>query len=94
MFAKEKKPPHAPLTCWPVHFRGTVADLAAETDAQLAKLLALGIVPGVGIHILRRSPCWIIQIGFTRLALDEAMARTILLQPAQPPEAGSSDPDG
>ncbi|MGI6558696.1 MAG: FeoA family protein [Limnochordia bacterium] len=85
--AKEKSPPPAPLTCWPVGSWGTVVNLAAEGDAQLTKLLALGIIPGTEIHILRRSPCWVIQIGFTQLALDDSLARTILLLPAHPPGA-------
>ena len=91
---KENSPPPAPHTCWPAGSWGTVVDLAAEDDAQLAKLLALGIIPGVRLRILRRSPCWIIQIGFTRLALDETLARTILLLPDHPPGVSAFDRDG
>ena len=40
----------------------------------LAKLLAMGILPGVEVHLVQSSPMPVIQMGYTTVALDRELA--------------------
>ena len=49
-----------------------------ETD--LRKLLALGVVPGVPVKVVRRTPSLVFQLGFSEFAIDMELARSILVR--------------
>ncbi|MGI6605136.1 MAG: FeoA family protein [bacterium] len=70
----------------------TVADLApleatsvlglnTENPGDLNKLMALGVLPGAPLTLLQRHPSYVLRIGETVLALDEKIARSILVGP-------------
>ena len=59
--------------------RGMVVRLAADDPGQQHKLMALGIMPGSAIELERRSPSFVFRIGFSRFAVDEQMARAVVV---------------
>lgn len=59
---------------------GKVVELVAEDGRILAKLMSLGIVPGVGFTLLRRSPGFVLQAGHTRVALDRTLALAVRVE--------------
>jgi Fe2+ transport system protein FeoA len=48
----------------------------------LQKLVTMGLVPGVRIRLLRRFPCYLIELGHVQLALDRELASAILVRAA------------
>lgn len=62
--------------------KAAVLALAPAAPGDLNKLMALGVLPGAPVTLLQRSPSLVIQVGETVLALDERIARTILVGPA------------
>ncbi|NEP76461.1 FeoA family protein [Okeania sp. SIO2G5] len=60
---------------------GMVASLATNDPAMLNRLLAMGISPGVNLHLEKRFPSYVIRSGRSRAALDEAIADVIYIQP-------------
>lgn len=57
----------------------------------LAKLLAMGILPGVEVHLVQSSPMPVIQMGYTTVALDRELAGMVevsRLGPAVPSGPG------
>jgi|CZCB01.1.fsa_nt_gi Fe2+ transport system protein FeoA len=65
----------------PVGKTGKIVELATENRTILKKLLALGIVPGLYVTLLRNYPGIVIQTGFTTVALDRTAAVFILVCP-------------
>lgn len=51
----------------------TVACLEAEGSA-MAKLAALGILPGVRLRLVQRYPAFVFRLGFGEVAIDQALA--------------------
>ena len=54
-----------------------VSRLHTEDRAILRRLIAMGILPGTGIALVRRSPAFVLSVGHARFAVDEALARRI-----------------
>ncbi len=46
----------------------------------LHKLTALGLLPGVRVRLLRRFPCYLIELGHTQIALDRELASAIVVR--------------
>ncbi|BAS26594.1 hypothetical protein LIP_0737 [Limnochorda pilosa] len=46
-------------------------------DAALRKLLAMGVLPGVEVTVVQRRPVLVVQVGYTTLALDGELARSV-----------------
>jgi DtxR family Mn-dependent transcriptional regulator len=69
---------------------GTLADLPAgaravvsrlEGDPELlSRLTAQGLAPGVRVHLLQRSPTYVMEIGETTIAVERRVAEAIRLQ--------------
>lgn len=57
--------------------RGAVTCLEEPWTAEAGKLAALGILPGVRVRVVQRSPAWVLKVGRTELALDEELASRI-----------------
>lgn len=66
----------------------SLADLAVGEEArvveidyrdpqQLRRLLALGISPGARVVLLQRFPVYVLQVGWTKIALDRRLARAV-----------------
>jgi Fe2+ transport system protein FeoA len=68
----------------------TLADLRAGEDAVLdgidgngalaARLTAQGLAPGLAIHLLQRSPSFVIEVGETTLAFERSVASAIRIR--------------
>jgi DtxR family transcriptional regulator, Mn-dependent transcriptional regulator len=65
----------------------TLADLRPGEDGVLdgilgdpalaARLTAQGLAPGVAVHLVQRSPSYVIEVGETTLALERSVAQII-----------------
>ena len=64
----------------PAGGRAVVSRLEGDPEL-LARLTAQGIAPGVTVHLLQRSPTYVIEIGETTIALERRVAEAIRLQP-------------
>ena len=71
----------APLTGLAVGQRGTVQRLAARDPADLRKLLALGLLPGVELEVERRWPAVVLRLDYASVALDSDLAEAVLVSP-------------
>lgn len=60
--------------------RAVVVRLDEGDPSRLRKLLALGILPGVSISVRRRSPCFVLDVGYSQLALDSAGAASVFVR--------------
>jgi Fe2+ transport system protein FeoA len=59
--------------------KATVRRLAAENPADLRKLLALGLLPGVELEVERRWPAMVLRLDCATVALDAALAGAVLV---------------
>lgn len=57
--------------------RGSVSCLEEPWTSDAAKLAGLGILPGVRLQIVQRSPAWVLRMGRTEIALDTELAARI-----------------
>jgi len=60
-----------------------IVRVCSEDAMTLRKLMALGLLPGVRLMVLRRFPCYLLQIGHAQIALDRPLAETILVTTAE-----------
>jgi ferrous iron transport protein A len=59
--------------------RAVVQRLDAPRGADLRKLLALGLLPGVEVEIERCWPAVVLRMGRAQLALDAELAEAVLV---------------
>lgn len=59
--------------------RAVIQRLDAPRGADLRKLLALGLLPGVEVEIERRWPAVVLRMGQSQLALDAELAEAVLV---------------
>lgn len=59
--------------------KATVRRLASANGADLRKLLALGVLPGVELEVERRWPAVVVRMGFATVALDSALAEGVIV---------------
>lgn len=59
---------------------GFVAYLATQDNRQVQKLLAMGILPGAKIKVIRRFPSYVFQVGFSQFAVDRSLAELIYIR--------------
>lgn len=57
----------------------TVAHLAARSPADLRRLLALGLLPGVDLVVDRRWPAIVVRSDAATVALDETLADAVIV---------------
>jgi DtxR family transcriptional regulator, Mn-dependent transcriptional regulator len=68
-----------PLTELRVGESGEIAQVRSRTRSRLARLGTYGVVAGVEVTLVQKKPAFIIRVGETELALDDAVAQDILL---------------
>jgi Fe2+ transport system protein FeoA len=56
--------------------------IASASPERVVKLSSLGVMPGVTITLLQRTPAVVVQIAETSIALDGDVAEDILIEPA------------
>jgi len=55
-----------------------VAELNAGDDGnKLKKLMSIGVMPGMPIKMIQNYPSYVIQVGFTQIAIDDNLASAI-----------------
>lgn len=57
--------------------RCIISCLEHPGSPESAKLAALGILPGVRLRVVQRSPAWVLKVGRTEIALDAELAGRI-----------------
>lgn len=62
---------------------GEVAYLQAQDRESLQKLVAMGILPGVEVSLMRKSPAFVFEAGRTQFAMDFSLASRILVRISQ-----------
>ena len=67
----------APLTELSAGDRGTIAYLNISDPKHAQKLTAMGVLPGVPVTLLRRSPSFVFEAGYSQFAVDEHIAADI-----------------
>ncbi len=58
---------------------GRIAYVHTKGRKRLQKLMAMGISPGMPIHVIQRFPSHVFQIGQTQIAVDEEIANEIFV---------------
>jgi len=71
--------------------RGTVLRLLdLEQRGRLAqRLMVLGVLPGVQVEVVRCSPAVVFRIGHSQFAVDDQLARMVLVKPEREDQDGS-----
>lgn len=57
-----------------------ILSIGTNEDVILEKIISLGILPGLDITLVRKSPAILCEIGYTHIALDEEIAKFILVR--------------
>lgn len=67
-----------------IHQEGVVTQLATGDEAEIRKLMAMGVLPGCSLRLIRRFPSYVFQLGHSQFAIDRHLAEVILMnwQPA------------
>ncbi|UCC87508.1 MAG: metal-dependent transcriptional regulator [Anaerolineales bacterium] len=59
---------------------GHIAYIQMNSPRRLQKLMAMGVLPGVSITLLRRSPSFVFEAGYSQFAVDEEIAADIYVR--------------
>lgn len=59
---------------------GHVARIQSHDQRAFRKLMAMGILPGNPIKLLRRSPAYVFQVGYSQFAVDRDIAEKIYVR--------------
>lgn len=81
LFKKDVKPLVTPLDELPVGGHAKIVFIAPRYHTRIDKLGALGLVPGKSFRLHQKKPTYVLEIGETTLALDDAIAREIYVKP-------------
>jgi len=78
----------APLSDLQTEQSGHIAYIQMSNPQHLQKLMAMGVLPGVPVTLLRRSPSFVFEAGYSQFAVDEEIASDIYvrLSPQPPPK--------
>ena len=78
--SKEIRPVDMPLTDLRSGDKAKVSYIVTKYHERLDRLSSMGLLPGVQIRLHQRQPTYIIQMGETQIALDNAIARDIYVR--------------
>lgn len=59
--------------------RGEIAYLKRNSGRRVQKLLSLGLVPGKTLVLKRKVPNYLVQVGFTQIALERGLGNSVLV---------------
>lgn len=59
---------------------GQIAYLRMQGEGRPQKLMAMGVLPGVAIRLVRRYPSYVFEAGYSQFAVDEAIAGDIFVR--------------
>ncbi|MCF6095402.1 ferrous iron transport protein A [Thermovorax subterraneus] len=57
----------------------TIVRIDTTDDKILKKLMVLGVLPGMDVVLLQKFPSYVLKVGNTRIAADEAIAKSIVV---------------
>ncbi|MCL6533809.1 MAG: ferrous iron transport protein A [Fimbriimonadales bacterium] len=57
-----------------------VVQVAHDSQGHWRKLSALGIVPGATVRMVQRFPTFVVQVGYTLVAIDSELASQVQVQ--------------
>lgn len=57
--------------------KARVLDISTRQEHVYRKLMNLGFIPGSEVEVLQTFPAYLLQIGFTQIALDRETCRLI-----------------
>jgi len=57
--------------------RGVIAGLEGADERTVRKLMAMGLVPGTELSVVRSKPGVVLRIGFSEMALDRETASKV-----------------
>lgn len=69
-----------PLTALSAGQKGKVAYIHTNNDKKLQKLIVMGVLPGMKISLLHKTPSYVFQVGHTQVAVDKEMASDIYVR--------------
>jgi len=70
----------APLNELESGAKGQIAYLQMSHPVRLQKLMAMGVLPGGEMRLIRRSPAYVFEIGYSQFAVDEEIAADIFVR--------------
>lgn len=70
----------APLCALQPGQQGHIAYIQMNNPKRLQKLMAMGMLPGVSIALLRRFPSFVFEAGYSQFAVDEKIAADIYVR--------------
>ncbi len=56
---------------------GSVAYLTTRDSREVQKMMAMGILPGARIQLIRRFPSYVFQVGYSQFTVDRPLAEAI-----------------
>ena len=59
---------------------GHIAYIQMNNPQRLQKLMAMGVLPGVSLRVLRDSPSYVFEAGYSQFAVDEEIAADIFVR--------------
>ena len=62
--------------------KGKIVYVLTKKDANLQKLMAMGVLPGQSIEIIQTYPSYVFQVGQTQVAVDKEIAGSIFVRSA------------
>lgn len=71
--------PSHPLASLPPGARGRVVRVIRDLTGRADRLAALGVTPGASIHVVQTFPGIVFECDQTELAVERAVARSILV---------------
>ncbi len=60
--------------------RGKIAYVQSRQSQEIQKLMAIGILPGTSIGLIRRYPSYVFEVGNTQYAVDKNIANEIYVR--------------
>ena len=60
--------------------RGSIAYVLSRDSETLQKLMAMGVLPGMSIELVRRFPSYVFQVGNTQFAVDTSVADEVYVR--------------
>jgi DtxR family Mn-dependent transcriptional regulator len=70
----------APLSELRPEQSGHIAYIQMNDPRRLHKLMAMGVLPGVPITLLRRSPSFVFEAGYSQFAVDKEIASDVYVR--------------
>jgi DtxR family Mn-dependent transcriptional regulator len=59
---------------------GRIAYIQMNNPARLQKLMAMGVLPGVAVSLVRRSPSFVFEAGYSQFAVDDEIAGSVYVR--------------